>query len=387
VIRGQDIVYVANDWRAENKTSAHHVAEVLARGNRILYIEAAGQRAPRASGRDLRRVVRKIAGALKRPRPVAEGVWVYSPLILPFHRFGAARHLNRLLLRSLLRLAVRRVGFERPLLWIVLPHYYSVVDDLPSCGVVYYCVDEYASQPDVDGDAIRRMEAHVLRRADVAFAVSAPLVAAKQQLNANTYASPHGVDVSHFRRAMEPGAVPGDVRDIPRPIAGFFGLIEEWIDLELMETAARALPGVSFVLIGRSARPLGRLTALPNVYVLGQRPYAQLPDYLRTFDVGLLPYHLNTQVMNSNPKKLREYLAGGKPVVSVRVPEVERYSRLVRIADGPEQFTAAIAEAIAETGPERSRERAAAMEAESWEQRVANVSDIVVRHIPAVRHD
>jgi hypothetical protein len=387
MIRGQDIVYVANDWHAENKTSAHHVAEVLSRDNRILYVEAAGQRAPRASGRDLRKILRKLRGALQPPRRVEAGVWLFSPLILPFHRHAAVRRLNRWLLRGSLRRAIRRLGFDRPLLWIVLPHYYSLVDDLASVGVVYYCVDDYASQPDVDAESIRRMEAHVLRRADVAFAVSGPLVDAKRRINANTYSSPHGVDVAHFRRALDEGPVPHDIRDIQRPIAGFFGLIEEWIDLELIESAARALPAVSFVLIGRSARPLGALTSLANVHVLGQRPYAQLPDYLRAFDVGLLPYRLNAQVLNSNPKKLREYLAGGRPVVSVRVPEVERYARFVHIADDAASFARAIGEAISADDAAARRARADAMREESWERKVAQVSERVVRHVADVKHD
>jgi glycosyltransferase involved in cell wall biosynthesis len=195
------------------------------------------------------------------------------------------------------------------------------------------------------------------------------------------------VDVAHFRRALDDGPLPADIREIQHPIAGFFGLIEEWIDLELIETAARALPAVSFVLIGRSARPLGALTTLPNVHVLGRRPYEHLPDYLRAFDVGLLPYRLNAQVLNSNPKKLREYLAGGRPVVSVRVPEVERYARFVRIADDPVSFTQAISEAVAGDDDAARRARADAMLDESWESRVARVSELVVRHIGDVKHD
>ncbi len=386
MIRGHDIVYVANDWRGENKTSAHHIAEVLSRTNRILYVEAAGQRAPRASGRDLRKIVRKLRRSLAPPVPVAEGVWTLSPLILPFHAHASVRRLNRWLLRSVVRRACRRMGFERPLLWIVLPHYASLVDSVASMGIVYYCVDEYAAQPDVDAESIRAMENQVLRRADVAFAVSDALVEAKRAVQERTYVSPHGVDVGHFRAALEPGAIPADVAAIRRPIAGFFGLIEAWIDVDLIARAARELPGVSFVLVGSVSRSVDALRGLDNVHLMGHRPYSALPDYLRAFDVGLLPYVLNAQVIHSNPKKLREYLAGGRPVVSVRVREVERYAHLVRIADGPEQFVQAIRSALAEDGPDARLARARAMEAESWEERVEAISARVAEHIPEVRN-
>jgi glycosyltransferase involved in cell wall biosynthesis len=385
MLKNEDIVYVANDWRGENKTSAHHIAEGLARDNRLLYVEAAGQRAPRASGRDIKKIFRKLAGAWADPTPVAENVSVYSPLILPFHKYGAVRALNRRLLRFFVRRACRKAGFKNPILWIVLPHYSSITADMPWKGIVYYCVDEYSSQPNVEVERIRAMEREVLEKANVVFTVSQTLLENKSRLNDNAHLSPHGVDFSHFAKCRDDDlAVPEDISSIRRPIAGFFGLIEEWIDLDLIRFSAEKLPDVSFVMVGSVAQPTDVLKGLNNVHFLGHRHYERLPGYLKAFDVGMLPYKLNTQVINSNPKKLREYLAGGKPVVSVRVREVERYEHLVHIADSRDQFVEAVQVAIRTDDDERADERIESMRVESWDARVESIGETVRGSIPEV---
>ncbi len=385
MLKNEEIIYVANDWRGENKTSAHHVAEELSRHNRLLYIEAAGQRAPRASGRDLKKIVTKLSKFFSKPVEVATNVSVYSPVILPFHKYGVVRKINRVLLKFQMRRACRITGFKNPILWIVLPHYSSLVDDVSNKGIVYYCVDEYSSQPNVEVESIRRMEKQVLDRADVVFTVSEVLLENKKQLNTNVNLSPHGVDFEHFRRASaEKTAVPDDIGKIKRPIAGFFGLIEEWIDLELVARAADALPDVSFVMIGSVAQSVEFLKSRKNIHFLGHRRYDLLPPYLKAFDVGLLPYKLNTQVINSNPKKLREYLAGGKPVVSVRVREVEKYGEMVEIVDSPDDFVKAIRRAIDNDNESDRNRRIEAMREESWEQKVERIGRIVRSRIPEV---
>ena len=129
-----------------------------------------------------------------------------------------------------------------------------------------------------------------------------------EQLNANAFLSPHGVDFDFFRGAADDATVvPDDMQAITRPIAGFFGLIEEWIDLDLIARAADRLPDVSFVMIGSIAQSTDSLKSRRNVHFLGHRKYETLPRYLKAFDVGLLPYKLNTQVINSNPKTCSKY--------------------------------------------------------------------------------
>lgn len=388
MLNGEDIIYVGNRWFGENKTSAHHIAEVLGERNRILYIEATGQRAPRASRRDLMQIFRLLGRLWKKPVRVDENFHVYAPLILPFHRFAIVRKLNAIILRLSVSRVSRRLGFRNPLLWIYMPHFGSLARSIDSKGVVYYITDEYSSHPNANVEVIKALEREVLARADVVFAVSEVLHERKKKLNENCYLALHGVDLTRFHAAARGEApVPDDIAGIPRPIAGFIGFIEEWIDIELLRHMATSLPRFSFVLVGKAMQDVSRIASLSNVYLLGHRPFPELPGYLQQMDVCLLPYRLNTQVVNSNPKKLREYLAAGKPVVSVRVREVERYADLVEIVEGYEAYTRAIERALADDSSERRERRVKAMENESWHQRVDDVSNHIARHIPSVRNE
>jgi len=386
MLRDEEIVYIANDWFGENKTSAHHVAEVLCRHNTVLYVEAAGMRNPRAAKRDLHKIFRKVSKLFAKPVPAGERFYLYSPFVLPFHRFALVRRLNKLLVNFMLRRACRSVGFTNPLLWIFMPHYASAIDSIRNKGVIYYCVDEYSAQPKVDVEMIRTMEAQILRRADVVFTVSEELRQRKAGANPHTYLSRHGVDVDLFARALSPDTtIPEDAVAISSPVAGFFGLIEEWIDLNLIDHLATKLPEVSFVFIGRIAQDVSALARHTNIHILGARPYSTLPHYLKKFDVCLLPYKMDDeQVRNSNPKKLREYLAGGKPIVSVPLREVEEYDRFVSIAATYDEFVDAVKAAIADDSQQERLARANSVRDESWEGKVERLSTIIGQHIAAI---
>jgi glycosyltransferase involved in cell wall biosynthesis len=382
MLKNQDIIYIANDWVNDNKTSAHHIAEVLAKANTVLYVEGAGMRRPRASKRDIKKIVSKIRKAFSRPTPVLDSMYLCSPLILPFHRHRFARAINRGLLRFMLWRACRSLGLSKPLLWIFMPHYRSAIESVTNSGVVYYVVDEYSSQPMVDVKMIQTMEREILEKADVVFTVSEELRLSKAKINPNTYLSRHGVDVELFRRATDPQTKPpADLATISRPIAGFFGLIEDWLDLDLIEHLAAEMSEISFVFIGRIVQDVSRLARFANVHFLGEKSYESLPDYLSAFDVCMLLYKKDVFSKNANPKKLREYLAGGKPVVSVPVREVEEYADYVYIAANREQYVECIRRALDEDSPQRVQERLAAVSNDSWDRKVERLGAIIKDHL------
>jgi glycosyltransferase involved in cell wall biosynthesis len=386
VLSGQDIIYISADWARETKTSAHHIAEVLAERNKVLYVEAAGMRTPRASGRDIRKIFTKLRKLWSLPVKMEGNLYLYSPTVLPFHHLPLIPRINRFLISALLRRACQAIAMKNPLIWIYTPHYHTALDAVPARGIVYYITDEYSSNPNVDPETIRFMERKILKRADVTFAVSNQLIESKKPLAAsNIYLSRHGVDFEMFNKATDESTViPDDIADIPHPIAGFFGLIEEWIDLHLVEHVARALPRVSFVLIGRSARDLSQLHKLPNVHILGHRKYDRLPGYLKAFDACMLIYKKGDFSRNANPKKLREYLAAGKPIVSVRLGEVEEFDEHVSIADDYDEYARALEDALKNDSPEKRRSRMDAVRSLSWEHRVEWLGDTISREIPGV---
>jgi glycosyltransferase involved in cell wall biosynthesis len=238
--------------------------------------------------------------------------------------------------------------------------------------------------PRVDEIAVREMDRLLTSRADLVFIASDTLLATKKALNPNTIVSPHGVDVGHFTSAMEPGETPDDIARLPRPIVGFFGLIERWIDLDLIEHLAERRPSWSFVMIGHVATTRHKVMDRPNVHFLGQRPYSDLPHYAREFDAAIIPYRLAMQVMHANPLKLREYLATGKPIVSVRTPEVEKFADVVEIADNYEQFADRLDALMARKQTVEEVERRVARIKEcSWEARVQKTLEIVNQHLRA----
>src|SRR5206468_9422728 len=127
----------------------------------------------------------------------------------------------------------------------------------------------------------------------------------------------HGVDVDHFSRALDPSTeVPAEMRGLPGPVIGFFGLLADWVDVPLVAALAASRPEWSFVLVGKAASDVGALQRLPNVRLLGRKPYAELPRYCKGFDAAVLPFKVNTLTLRANPLKIREYLAAGLPVVA-----------------------------------------------------------------------
>lgn len=357
------ILYFGNDWSGENRTSSHHVARWLAGRYRVIYVECPGLRAPKRTGRDLRKLASKLRLALAGPRLQPEGLSVQTLLQIPLHRFALVRRANRELVRLSLKLLLARLGVRRPVSWFVVPHLSSVVGRLDERLSVYYCIDDYASLPDVDAAAVHAMDEELTRGADLVFVASETLLAGKSRLNPETYVAPHGVDFAHFARAQDPSLpVPDDVAALPRPIVGFFGLIERWIDLGLVAHLAAQRPSWTFLMIGRLAVPEADVPRLPNLVYLGRRPYETLPAYGKAFSAAIIPYHLTPQVLHANPIKLREYLAMGKPIVSVSTPEIDKFAAHVRIGRSREEFLAQLDAAVSAglTDAERAAQTALA---------------------------
>src|SRR6188768_2094999 len=231
----ENIVCFAKDW-SEDPTSCNHVMRALARNNRVLWLNSVGARRPDfGSARDLRKMGSKVLGFLKGPREVEPNLWVYTPLVLPFPYSPAAARVNGWILKvtvGALRLALGMRDFQ---LWTFLPTTVGFVGGMGESLAVYYCTDEWSGFSHLGLEPVAVMEQALCAKADVVFATSRPLVEGKSKYNKETHLASHGVDHAHFSAALDDGTkVPADVASLPRPILGFFGLIENWIDLELI---------------------------------------------------------------------------------------------------------------------------------------------------------
>ncbi len=372
------IVYFGNEWFAENRTSSHHIARQLSSLANVVYIDSPGMRAPTASARDLSRIWKKLSQAVKRPSRVAPGLWHCTVPQIPFRHLPGAAQINRWFGAWAVRRAIRFAGIDEPILWFVAPHPSFLVDVVPHALLVFYCVDDYAAHPGVDAAHMTACDALLTARADHIFVAPPALVEGKRRVNPATTFSPHGVDVDLFWRAQSAETVvPARAMELKKPVIGYFGLIAAWTDIELIEWLAVQRPQWNFLLVGYAHVAVDALARLPNIHLVGPQPYESLPAWAKAFDVAIIPYRMNRQVQNANPLKLREYLATGKPVVTMPTPEVERFSDVVHIAKTREEFLAAIEISLQETDPQASERRRASVRDMSWESRARETLKIV----------
>jgi glycosyltransferase involved in cell wall biosynthesis len=370
VLRGRDIVCFSHDWSGD-PLSKTHLMRLLARDNRILWVNSIGYRAPTASKADLGRAFRKLAAATLPVHEVEPNIFVLNPLAIPAYGRSWVRTLNQCLLRAQVRRAMRRLGFRRAINWIFNPAAGVVAGALGERTVIYHCVDEYTAFSGVQSGALAELEQRLLRRADLVIVSADLLYQSKVQANPRTVVVRHGVDHAHFRKALDPETrIPEEIASLPRPVIGFFGLVADWVDVDLMAQVARSFPSGTLAVLGKVTTDVSALEQLPNVRLLGRKPYADLPAYCKGFDVALMPFRINELTLNANPLKVREYLAAGLPVVSTPVPEVEVLGQC-RIAGNPESFVAEVRAALEEGGPCRARSEA--VRCESWEARVEEI--------------
>ena len=377
MIEGQSIICISQDWEGD-PTSKKHIMRILSARNRVLWVNSIGMRRPTAAASDLRRLVAKLRRIVSGVRQVEPNIYVMDPPVLPLPGIRAAERVNRIVLAARLRHLCRRLDMPRPIIWTFLPNVNWLLGRLRERMVIYHCVDEYSQFSGVPKDVIIRMERELIRRADIVFTSAEKLCAERREINPRTHFIPHGVDVAHFSRALDPAtAVASEIATLQKPVIGFFGLLADWVDLDMIGALARARPQWSFALVGKAQTDLHAVQGLPNVHLIGQRPYSALPGYCRGFDVGLIPFRMNELTLRVNPLKLREYLAAGLPVVSTPLPEVVRYQGVVHIATNRESFLREIEAALKERTSERDRGRVEMMRSEGWEARVGEMSSLV----------
>jgi glycosyltransferase involved in cell wall biosynthesis len=377
VLPATDIVCFANEWSSD-PLSKKQIMLRLAQRHRVLWINSINNRRPRVAGKDFRRTLEKLFDFGRGMTQVEERIWALSPIYVPFHGHPFVRTFNRWLLSWQIRKALKQLGFASPITWTFVPSSADVVGTLGEKLIVYHCVDEYSAFSDAAPE-IRERERDLLAKSNLVLVCSSALLEGKGKENPRTYLVTHGVDYEHFRRASEDATpVAPELRDLPRPILGFHGLLADWVDLELVAELARKRPDWSLVLIGRVDTDLTPIRGLRNVHLLGHRSYSRLPEYLRGFDVALLPFVCNELTRNANPLKLREYLAAGLPVVAAPLPEIVRLNGLVSLAKTSDDYVHEITRLLEQRAVGPSRSRSEKMIGESWDSKLAEIEHLLV---------
>jgi glycosyltransferase involved in cell wall biosynthesis len=369
----RDMICFSHDWTGD-PLSKTHLMRLLARDNRILWVNSIGYRAPQANAKDVGRIVRKLAAAMEPLREVEPNIFVLNPIAIPAWGSAAIRRLNTRLLALQVKRAMTRLGFSRPINWTFNPAAGILAGQLGEERVIYYCVDEYTAFSGVKSNALARVERDLLDLSDLVIVSAEKLLHSKKSRSAQTVLVRHGVDYDHFKKSLDGSTiVPSTVQHLRRPILGYFGLIsKDWVDIPLLIHVARSFPNASLVMLGKIAMDVSSLQAEPNIHLLGRQPYEALPAFCKGFDVALIPFPVSEVTLNANPLKAREYLAAGLPVISTAIPEVEVLGQC-RTAETHEQFIAAIHEALADPGPKTCR--SSTMAGESWAARLDDIRD------------
>lgn len=318
----------------------HHLMTQAARTRQIYFIEEP------IFGDFSDHLMQRREGAIK----------VCVPYIQIGHSAAESQRRTAKLLSDLVREESLR-GYD---LWVYTPMELPVAAGLSPRLTVYDCMDELANFKDAPPE-LRERERQVFEQADVVFTGGHHLYEAKREQHPNVHPFPSSVEVRHFAQAQTELPEPTDQQDIPRPRLGFYGVIDERFDIALIRELACRRPEWQFVLVG----PIIKIDPIDlprgeNLHYLGQKTYGELPAYLANWDVALLPFALNPSTEFISPTKTPEYLAGGVPVVSTGIRDVERpYGELglVRIADGVTAFEAACEAALVEAGTPEGKVR------------------------------
>ncbi len=375
MISKRDIIFFNDDW-GRFPSTLQHVAKVLIENdNRLFWIGSLGLRRPKLNLSDIKRALQKLLSIAK-PKNVIENdsekkPILIHPLVIPLHNFKLIKKMNSFFISRTVKKVLAEYQAVNPILITASPVTDEIVGKLGESCSFYYCVDDYSSMEGAF-KCILPSEKKIIEKVDAVFAVSKVLMESRTH-KTETHFAPQGVNVNHFRKVD----LDERVSSIKKPVVGFFGLITEWIDLELILACVNKYPDFTFLLIGKSTRDLSAFYDCKNFLYLGPIDYNLLPKYASVFDVGLIPFEVNPVTVASNPLKMLEYFSLGIPVVTTNLPETRKFSDLAYIADDNEEFVEMVGRAVQEITFEKSRAMIDKANEYSWEAITEKVFDLV----------
>ena len=392
MLRDRNIICISGiEWDFNWQSSQEICSRLAAAGNRVLFIENTGIRSPelKDAGRVWKRF-RNWAQELRTRgvRQVAENLYVCSPLVLP--PFGARRRVNARVLLPRVVGAARDLGMQDTLILTYLPTdtALELVQQLRTerSVVVYYRIDNLAALTP-HAEELRRSERGMIETSDLVLANSLELAELPASLDADVHVFPPSVNLDAFSPnggATDDGLGPERresverVRGLSRPRIGYVGAVSNHINDDLVAKMARQRPEWSWVFVGPRDATVKDFEELPNVHFLGQQPHRNLVNFIREFDVCIIPYQLNSYTATVFPTKLNEYLAVGKPVVSTNLPAVCKFNTqhaVLEISDEkPENFLRAVESALEQSDEAQAKRRREAAAHGDWQKRLEALS-------------
>jgi UDP-galactopyranose mutase len=301
-------------------------------------------------------------------------------LVVPHLPGGRSEDENENELRRLLDGLIAEQGIKNFVAWYYTPMMLGWTDHLEPAAIVFDCMDELSAFKNAPEKLLLR-EAELMSIADLVFTGGESLYEAKRDRHSAVYCFPSSIDRDHFATALEISNDPEDQRNIKKPRIGFFGVIDERTDIEMLRAIAELRPDWNFVMIG----PVVKISEedLPrheNIHYLGGKKYEELPSYIAGWDAAMMPFALNESTKFISPTKTPEYLAAGAPVVSTPITDVIRpYGEmgLVRIASTPQEFVEALELAMGEDHEDRLKRVNEFLEGNSWDKTFRSMNELI----------
>ncbi len=350
---------------------------------KVLHVNSLGMRVPslRQDKYALKKIGRKLRSFARFIRKDSN-MHVMSPISLPLlgSRFG--RILNSRSVYLQVKSVMSALHMNKPVFYVNCPPAIDIVKKYPGAFLIYERTDIFEEMPGVDREYIRSLDRELTETSNLVLYVDAVMHQEGLALNPNSMLIGHGVDFDFFSEAENSDFVPEDIAQIPKPIVGYFGdICDKGFDFELYIEMARSLPHASFVLVGPLSSEVSALYEVPNVHILGQKPYEMIPHYGKLFDVALLPWKVNKWVTHSYPVKIKEYLALGNPFVSIDIPALADFRDVTYLADTHEEYIQQVKRALDDNDPSRRAARKDSVRQETWDFKAKQIIDFVFDHI------
>lgn len=303
---------------------------------------------------------------------------VSSPALPLTDKVSFLRPVNDILIWCWLKAMFLKHKVTRPVLLYYAPRFSSLIGRLGERLAAYDCADDrmaFSREPQWMGPYVENL----FKKSGIVFVTSERL--RKKALgyrSDNVHLIGNGVDAGLFEKAGGGMPVPDDIKELKKPVIGYFGVIDEWMDTDLIVELASAYPEASIVLVGPALvgpEGLQKIKSLSNIYLPGQKPHDALPGYLKAFDVCIIPFRLNELTKSVNPVKLYEYLAGGKNIVTITMAEVEKYDGTIYIARDHDDFIRKTADAL-RNKPDVDRMKAVVSE-NTWDSKAKAMVEII----------
>jgi hypothetical protein len=394
ILKGQSIIYFGPEkwdglWR-----NRHQLMARFSKFNKVLYVEPrTGLKVTRRKLKNREINLRTFWQNLKNDRyeKVANNLYIYSnPIFFPFSGRPLLNGMSQFLWCTLLKYNISKIGLKKPIIWLSRPQMVNLIGKFNEKLSIYHVVDEYSSYSGVDAiqkAKLKEFEKKILNRTDIVIVVSKNLFLSKKRFNRNTYLVPNAVDYDTYSKALfSTEKSPEDMTKLKKPIIGYSGKIGAKLDLNLVYYMAKLHPNWSLALIGvtderHCKNKLNRLKNLKNVYFLGFKKVSELPLYVKTFDVCILPYLINEHSKNISPLKLYDYMALGKSIVSTDIPSAHLFKDVIRIGTHKEEFVLEVEKALLEDSNDLFNKRREIASQNTWDKRVYHISQLIQRHL------